>query len=92
MFYFYFCIYIERKNGIIKIMKIKYIRRALILYVGYFITFGCFDAIFREIKPFEVYAIDSLLVTAFVLVCIYFDDKGWNSWKRIGSLFRKKKQ
>ncbi len=71
-------------------MKIKYIRRALILYVGYFITFGCFDAIFREIKPLEVYAIDSLIVTAFVLVCIYFDDKGWNSWKRIGSLVRKK--
>ena len=70
----------------------KYVRIALILYVGYFITFGVFDAIFRELKPLKVYAINSILVTAFVLVCIYLDDKGYNSWKRIGQLFRKKKQ
>ena len=73
----------------------KYIRKALILYVGYCITFGCIDAIFRELKPLKEYAIDSFFVTAFVLVFIYFDfiyfdDKGWNSWKRIGHLFRKK--
>ena len=71
-------------------MMKKYVRIALILYVGYFITFGGFDAIFRELKPLKVYAIKSILVTSFVLVCIYLDDKGYNSWKRIGQLFRKK--
>ena len=71
-------------------MMKKYIRKALILYVGYCITFSCIDAIFRELKPLKEYAIDSFFVTAFVLVFIYFDDKGWNSWKRIGHLFRKK--
>ena len=68
----------------------KYIRRALILFVGYLIVFGGLDAIFREIKPLEEYAMNSLFGTVFVLALCYFDDKGWNSWKRIGGLFRKK--
>jgi hypothetical protein len=70
----------------------KYIGKALVLYVGYFIICGGLDAIFRGLKPLQEYAIAGLLFTAFVLVLNYFDDKGWNSWKRIGGLFRKKKQ
>lgn len=70
----------------------KYIGKALVLYVGYFIICGGLDAIFRGLKPLQEYAIAGLLFTAFVLVLDYFDDKGWNSWKKIGGLFRKKKQ
>ena len=70
----------------------KYIGKALVLYVGYFIICGGLDAIFRGLKPLQEYAVAGLLFTAFVLVLNYFDDKGWNSWKRIGGLFRKKKQ
>ena len=70
----------------------KYIGKALVLFVGYFIICGGLDAIFRGLKPLQEYAIAGLLFTAFVLVLDYFDDKGWNSWKRIGDLFRKKKQ
>lgn len=70
----------------------KYIGKALVLYVGYFIICGGLDAIFRGLKPLQEYAIAGLLFTAFVLVLDYSDDKGWNSWKRIGGLFRKKKQ
>ena len=70
----------------------KYIGKALVLYVGYFIICGGLDAIFRGLKPLQEYAIAGLLFTAFVLVLNYFDDKGWNSLKRIGGLFRKKKQ
>ena len=73
-------------------MTRKYIGKALVLFVGYFIICGGLDAIFRELKPLQEYAIAGLLFTAFVLVLNYFDDKGWNSWKRIGDLFRKKKQ
>jgi hypothetical protein len=70
----------------------KYIGKALVLFVGYFIICGGLDAIFRGLKPLQEYAIAGLLFTAFVLVLDYFDYKGWNSWKRIGGLFRKKKQ
>ena len=70
----------------------KYIGKALVLFVGYFIICGGLDAIFRGLKPLQEYAIAGLLFTAFVLVLNYFDDKGWNSWKKIGGLFRKKKQ
>ena len=70
----------------------KYIGKALVLYVGYFIICGGLDAIFRGLKPLQEYAIAGLLFTAFVLILNFFDDKGWNSWKKIGGLFRKKKQ
>ena len=78
------------KSGFLKILMRQYIRKALILYVGYFIICGGLDAIFREIKPLEEYAMNSLFGTVFVLALCYFDDKGWNSLKRIGGLFRKK--
>lgn len=67
----------------------KYICTALKLYVGYFIIFVGLDAIFRELKPLEEYAITGLFFIAFVSAFNYLDDKGWNSWKRIGGLFRK---
>ena len=70
----------------------KYIGKALVLFVGYFIICGGLDAIFRELKPLQAYAIARLFFTVFGLVIHYLDDKGWNSWKRIGGLFRKKKQ
>jgi len=72
-------------------MMKRYIRKALLLYVGYFIICGGLDAIFREIRPLGEYAIKALFFTAFVLVLCYFDDKGWNSWQKTGRLFRKKK-
>lgn len=72
------------------IMIKKYIFKALILYVGYFIIFVGLDAIFRDVKPLEEYAINAVFGTIFVLALCYLDDKGWNSWKRVGNLFRKK--
>ena len=50
----------------------KYIGKALVLYVGYFIICGGLDAIFRGLKPLQEYAIAGLLFTAFVLVLNYF--------------------
>ena len=53
-------------------MMKKYIRKGLILFVGYLTI--C--AIFREIKPLEN-MIQGVLLTAFVLLHdYYFDDKG----------------
>ena len=57
-------------------MKKKYIRKGLILFVGYLIICDGLDAIFREIKPLEK-MIQGLLFTAFILLHdYYFDDKG----------------
>ena len=57
-------------------MKKKYIRKGLILFVGYLIICDGLDAIFREIKPLEK-MIQRLLFTAFILLHdYYFDDKG----------------
>ena len=72
-------------------MMKKYLCKALKLYVGFFILFVGFDAIFLELKPLKVYAISGIFFVAFVFVFNYLDDKGWNSWKRIGGLFRRKK-
>ena len=68
----------------------KYILKALKFYLLYVIFFCGFDAIFLQLKPLEVYATSGLFFTAFVLIFNYLDDKGWNSWKRVGNLFLKK--
>ena len=78
------------KSEFIKIMMGKYIRKALILFVGFVVTFALFDSIFRELKPLIAYLIKGAISTLFCILFIYFDDKGWNSWKKIGSLFKRK--
>ena len=67
----------------------KHISKALILFVGIVVTFALLDSIFRESKPLIDYLIQGAVSTIFCMIFIYLDDKGWNSWKRIGRLFKK---
>ena len=67
----------------------EYIRKGVVLFVGYIVINVVLDAIFSELEPLADYLIQGLFFTVFVVVFWYLDDKGWNSWKRIGRLFRK---
>lgn len=69
----------------------KFISKALILFVGIVVTFALLDSIFRELKPLIDYLIQGAISTVFCMIYIYLDNKGWNSWKKIRSLFRRKK-
>ena len=67
----------------------EYIRKGVVLFVGYLVINVVLDAIFSKLEPLADYLIQGLFFTVFVVVFWHLDDKGWNSWKRIGRLFRK---
>ena len=58
--------------------------------VGFTIICLLLDVI-GEIQSFREYIIHAVIVGVLVGVGAYLDDKGWNSWKKIGGLFKHKK-
>ena len=64
----------------IKMRSMKYIRKALILFVACIVLYATLDFIFRELRPVTYY-IGRVVFTALVIVLDYFEDKRRNSKK-----------
>ena len=69
----------------------KYIIRAIEFMVGFTIIYLLLDLVIGEMQSFREYIIHAVIVGVLVGVGSYLDDKGWNSWKKIGGLFKHKK-
>lgn len=69
----------------------KYIIRAFEFMVGFIIIYLLLDLVIGEMQSFREYIIHAVIVGVLVGVGSYLDDKGWNSWKKIGGLFKHKK-
>ena len=69
----------------------KYIIRAIEFMVGFTIICLLLDLVIGEMQSFREYIIHAVIVGVLVGVGSYLDDKGWNSWKKIGGLFKRKK-
>lgn len=67
----------------------KYILKVLFFSVAYMVFSAFLDIIFHELKPMTDYLVQGILFAVLVVVLKYLDDKGWNSWERIGNLFKK---
>ena len=59
--------------------------------VGFTIICLLLDLVIGEMQSFREYIIHAVIVGVLVGVGSYLDDKGWNSWKKIGGLFKRKK-
>ena len=59
--------------------------------VGFTIIYLLLDLVIGEMQSFREYIIHAVIVGVLVGVGSYLDDKGWNSWKKIGGLFKRKK-
>ena len=59
--------------------------------VGFTIIYLLLDLVIGEMQSFREYIIRAVIVGVLVGVGSYLDDKGWNSWKKIGGLFKRKK-
>ena len=68
----------------------KYIIRAIEFMVGFTIICLLLDLVIGEMQSFREYIIHAVIVGVLVGVGSYLDDKGWNSWKKIGGLFKRK--
>ena len=58
--------------------------------VGFTIICLLLDLVIGEMQSFREYIIHAVIVGVLVGVGSYLDDKGWNSWKKIGGLFKRK--
>lgn len=69
----------------------KYFIRAIIFMVGFMIALILLDLITGDMQPFRAYVKQAVIVGVLVGLGWYMNDKGWNSWKKIGGLFKRKK-
>lgn len=88
----YLCLVFTRKkkDRIITAMK-NFIVRAIVAMLVYIVFNIAFDAIWRELKPVGEYLVSASVFGLLFGLFLSLDSKGWNSWKRVGELFKRKK-
>ena len=64
---------------------------AVVAAVSYTALSLLLDLIFKNIHSTREYVISAIIFGLLYGVYGYLDDKGWNSWKKVGSLFKRKK-
>lgn len=69
----------------------NYIIKAIVSAVAYTIFYLLMDLVFRNRHSFQEYAVQAVLFGALFGLFSFLDDKGWNSWKKVGGLFKRKK-
>ena len=69
----------------------NYFIRAIVSAVAYTIVYLLLDIVFGNMHSFREYAIQAICFGVLFGLFSFLDDKGWNSWRKVGSLFKRKK-
>ena len=69
----------------------NYFIRAIVSAVAYTIVYLLLDIVFGNMHSFREYAIQAVVFGVLFGLFSFLDDKGWNSWRKVGSLFKRKK-
>ena len=69
----------------------NYIVKAIVSAVAYAVIYLLLDLIFGKMHSFREYAVQAVCFGALFGLFTFLDDKGWNSWKKVGNLFKRKK-
>ena len=69
----------------------NYIIRAIVSAVAYTIIYLLLDLIFGKMHSIREYAVQAVCFGVLFGLFSFLDDKGWNSWKKAGDLFKRKK-
>ena len=70
----------------------KYFIRAIITMVSFTFFYILLDIIFGDTRTFREYAVQTLIFGVVIGVAYFLEDKGWDSWKKIGDLFKRNKE
>ena len=73
------------------VMK-KYFIRAIITMVSFAIFYILLDIIWGNVPTFRECAVQTLICGIAIGVGYFLEDKGWDSWKKIGDLFKRNKE
>jgi len=69
----------------------NYFIRAVVAAVSYTAIYLLLDLIFKNVHSVREYVTSAIIFGLLFGVGCYLEDKGWNSWKKIGNLFKRKK-
>ena len=69
----------------------NYIIRAIVSAVAFTIFSLLLDLVFRNMHSVREYAVQAVIFGALFGLFSFLDDKGWNSWKKVEDLFKRKK-
>ena len=69
----------------------KYFIRAIITLAFFVIFYILLDIIWGNVPTFRECAVQTLICGVAIGVGYYMEHKGWDSWKKIGGLFKRKK-
>jgi len=68
-----------------------YIIKAILAAVAFTVVYVILDLIFGHLHSVRDYAVQAVIFGVLFGVFGILDEKGWNSWKKISSLFKRKK-
>lgn len=68
----------------------KYFLKAIVPAIAFSVIYFLIDIAIGKNHSFLDYAIQTIIFIVVIGLGTYLDDKGWNSWKKIGSLFKRK--
>ena len=69
----------------------NYLIRAIASAVAYVAIGLPLDLMFGRVRSFQDYAVTAVVFGVLFGLFALLDDKGWNSWKKVGALFKRKK-
>ena len=69
----------------------RYFLKAIVPAIAFTVIYFLIDIVIGKNHPFSDYAIQAIIFILVFGLGTYLDDKGWNSWKKIRSLFKRKK-
>ncbi len=69
----------------------KYFLKAIVPAIAFTVIYFLIDIAIGKNHPFSDYATQIIIFIVVFGLGTYLDDKGWNSWKKVGSLFKRKK-
>lgn len=72
-------------------MMKKYFLKVIIPAIAFTVIYFLIDIIIGRNLLFGDYAKQTIIFIVIFMLGNYIDDKGWNSWKKIRSLFKRKK-
>ena len=69
----------------------KYFLKAIVPAIAFTVIYFLIDMVIGKNHLFLDYAIQAIIFIVVFGLGNYLDDKGWNSWKKVEGLFKRKK-
>ena len=69
----------------------NYSIRAIVAAVAFTIVSLLLNLVFGNMHSFLEYAVQAVIFGILFGLFGFLDDKGWNSWKKVGDLFKRRK-